>query len=64
MSDDTRWVQLESSLNQHTVRVYDLSTERIHVDSTTASAYASVSPEAYFSLATAKIIARICRKSK
>jgi transposase len=30
------------------VRVYDLSTERIHVDSTTASAYASVSPEGLF----------------
>jgi transposase len=38
LSDDTRWVQLESGLNQHTVRVYDLSTERIHVDNTTASA--------------------------
>jgi hypothetical protein len=38
LSDDTRWGQFESSLNQHTVRVYDLSPERIHVDSTTASA--------------------------
>jgi transposase len=43
LSDDVRWAQFESGLNQPTVRVYDLSTERIHVDSTTASAYASVS---------------------
>ena len=44
-SDATRWVQCESSLNQHPVRVSDLSPERLHVDSTTASASASVSPE-------------------
>ena len=44
-SDDSRWAQFESRLNQHTVRVYDLSTERVHVDSTTASAYARVSEE-------------------
>lgn len=48
LSDDTRWAQFESLLNQHTVRVYDLSPERIHVDSTTTSAYASVSPEGLF----------------
>jgi transposase len=41
LRDDSRWAQFESRLHQHTVRVYDLSTERIHVDSTTASAYAS-----------------------
>jgi transposase len=54
LSDDTRWVQLESSLNQHLVRVYDLSTERIHVDSTTANAYASVSPEGLFQFGHSK----------
>jgi transposase len=54
LSDDHRWVQLESSLNQHTVRVYDLSTERVHVDSTTASAYASVSPEGLFQFGHSK----------
>src|SRR5207244_11125578 len=48
LSDDNRWVQFDGRLNQHTVRVYDLSTERMHVDSTTASAYASVSPEGLF----------------
>jgi transposase len=39
LSDDTRWATFESALNQHTVRVYALSTERVHVDSTSASAY-------------------------
>src|SRR5215472_7312693 len=42
LSDDTRWAAFESALNQHTVRVYDLSTARVHVDSTSASVYATV----------------------
>src|SRR5947207_6618309 len=48
LSDDTRWAALESALNQHTVRVYDLSTERVHVDSTSARAYATVSDGGLF----------------
>src|ERR687888_1896112 len=43
LSEDTRWAAFESALNQYTVRVYDLSTARVHVDSTSASAYATVS---------------------
>src|SRR5215471_2867871 len=43
LSNDTWWAAFESALNQHTVRVYDLATERVHVDSTSASAYATVS---------------------
>ena len=54
LSDDARWAQFESRLNQHTVRVYDLSTERIHVDSTTASAYASVSEGGLFQFGHSK----------
>jgi len=54
LSDDTRWVQFERRLNQHTVRVYDLSTERIHVDSTTASVYASVSEGGLFQFGHSK----------
>jgi hypothetical protein len=38
VSDDRRGAQFESALNRHTVRVYDLRGERMHVDSTTASA--------------------------
>src|SRR6516225_268847 len=43
LSHDERWGAFESGLNQHTVRVYALSTERVHVDSTSANAYATVS---------------------
>ena len=38
LRDDNRWGQVERRWHQHTVRVDDLSTERMHVDSTTASA--------------------------
>ena len=54
LSDDARWAQFENSLNQHTIRVYDLSTARIHVDSTTASAYASVSEGGLFQFGHSK----------
>jgi transposase len=54
LSDDSRWAPFESHLNQHTVRVYDLSTERVHVDSTTASAYASVTEEGLFQFGHSK----------
>src|SRR3989440_12086418 len=43
LSEDTRWAAFESTLNQYTVRGYDLSTARVHVDSTSASVYATVS---------------------
>src|SRR5215831_6746634 len=42
LSEDARWAAFESALNQYTVRVYDLSTVRVHVDSTSASVYATV----------------------
>ena len=45
LRDDTRWAALESALNQHTVRVSDLVTDRVHVDSTSASASVSVTEE-------------------
>jgi len=48
LSDDTRWGAFASALNQHTVRVYDLSTARVHVDSTSASAYATVTAGGLF----------------
>jgi transposase len=54
LSDDVRWAQFESALNQHTVRVYDLSCERIHVDSTTASSYATVSESGLFQFGHSK----------
>ena len=54
LSDDARWAQFENRLNQHTVRVYDLTTERIPVDSTTASAYTSVSQDGLFQFGHSK----------
>jgi transposase len=54
LSDDERWSALESALNQHTVRVYDLSTDRVHLDSTSASAYATVSAGGLFQFGHSK----------
>src|SRR5256712_12142319 len=54
LSDDTRWAAFESALNQHTVRVYDLSPERVHVDSTSASVYATVSEGGLFQFGPSK----------
>ena len=53
-SDDTRWAAFESALNQHTVRVYDLPTARVHVDSTSASAYTTVSENGLFQFGHSK----------
>jgi transposase len=54
LSDDTRWAAFEATLNQQTVRGYDLATARVHVDSTSASAYATVSEEGLFQLGQSK----------
>jgi len=54
LSDDERWSAFESALNQHTVRVYDLSTDRVHLDSTSASAYATVSEGGLFQFGHSK----------
>ena len=54
LSDDEAWVSFESALNQHLVRVYDLQAERVHVDSTSASAYVSVSDDGLFQFGHSK----------
>ena len=54
LSDDTRWAALEAALNQHLVRVYDLSTARVHVESTSASVYATVSEGGLFQFGHSK----------
>ena len=43
LPDDSRWSAFASALHQHTVRVYELPTARVHVDSTRASASTTVS---------------------
>jgi transposase len=53
-SDDSRWTAFESALNQHLVRVYDLPTKRVHVDSTSVSAYTSVSEDGLFQFGHSK----------
>ena len=54
LSDDSRWTAFESALNQHLVRVYDLRTDRVHIDSTSASAHAGVSAEGLFQFGHSK----------
>jgi transposase len=54
LSDDARWQQFEAALNQHTVRVYELPTARVHVDSTSASAYTTVTDEGLFQFGHSK----------
>jgi transposase len=54
LSDDTRWAAFEAALNQHTVRVYDLAAERVHVDSTSASVYATVTEGGLFQFGHSK----------
>jgi transposase len=54
LSEDTRWAAFEAALNQYTVRVYDLSTARVHVDSTSASVYATVSEGGLFQFGHSK----------
>src|SRR5262245_32045507 len=54
LSEDTRRAAFESALNQHTVRVYDLSTARVHVDSTSASVYATVTEGGLFQVGHSK----------
>jgi len=39
MSDDQVWQQIEAGLNQRVVRVYELSTETVRVDTTTVAMY-------------------------
>jgi transposase len=54
LSDDTRWAAFESALTQRTVRVYDLQAQRVHVDSTSASAYATVTEGGLFQFGHSK----------
>jgi transposase len=48
LSHDERWGACASALNQHTVRVYDLSPHRGHIASTSARVYATVSDGGLF----------------
>jgi transposase len=54
LHDDIRWSAFEAALNQHPVRVYELPTARVHVDSTSASAYPTVSENGLFQFGHSK----------
>src|SRR4051794_40420362 len=54
LSDDTHWVPFEATLNRHLLRVYDVPTERIRIDTTTASGYWQIDDEGLFQLGHSK----------
>jgi len=45
LSDDEAWATFEQDLNRHTIRVYQLPTDTIRIDTTTANSYADVLSE-------------------
>ncbi len=45
LSQDAAWEGFEASLNGQLLRVYDLSSQRVRLDSTTASGYGSGTPQ-------------------
>jgi transposase len=54
LSDDVRWAAFEQALTGRLVRVYDLATERVRLDTTTASGYWEVTPEGLFQFGHSK----------
>lgn len=48
LSDTQRWQKLEQDLTRQTIRVYRLTPQRVHVDSTTSYRHWSVSEEGLF----------------
>ena len=54
LSEDEAWSAFEQALNQHTMRVYDLDTPGVRIDSTTAKGYVQVTEEGLFQLGHSK----------
>jgi len=54
LSRDAAWERFEAILNGNLLRVYDLSPQRVRLDSTTASGYGSVTPEGLFQFGHSK----------
>src|SRR5271157_663707 len=48
LSNDARWAAFEAMLSGQLLRVYDLSPERVRVDSTSGSGYWAVTPQGLF----------------
>jgi transposase len=54
LAQPEQWQRFEAALNQRLIRVYQLQTQRVRVDSTTASGYWSVSDDGLFQLGYSK----------
>jgi transposase len=54
LSDDARWTAFEAALTGRLLRVYDLPTERVRLDTTTASGHWQVTPEGLFQFGHSK----------
>jgi transposase len=54
LGSEAGWAAFEAELGRHTIRVYDLSTERVRIDSTTAIGYGMVSEEGLFQFGHSK----------
>ncbi|RRR78333.1 MAG: DUF4277 domain-containing protein [Candidatus Viridilinea halotolerans] len=54
LSDDEAWAACEAELNGHVLRVYDLETDTVRVDSTTASGYWKVTEDGIFQFGHSK----------
>jgi transposase len=54
LSDDQRWRQFETGLNQRIVRVYHLQPQQVRLDSTTVSGYWTVTEEGLFQFGHSK----------
>ncbi len=54
LSDDARWAEFETALNQRTIRVYNLQPHCVRIDSTTASGYWQVTEDGLFQFGHSK----------
>src|SRR2546429_3691150 len=54
LSDDQKWQQFETALNQRLIRVYQLKPQRVRLDSTTASGYWTVNEQGLFQFGYSK----------
>ena len=54
LSKESAWIDFEKALTQNIVRVYDMKTHQVRIDSTTAKGYVQVTPEGLFQFGHSK----------
>jgi transposase len=54
LGEDERWAGFQATLNQRILRVYDLTPQRVRIDSTTASGYWKITEDGLFQLGHSK----------